>query len=62
MTQYLTDGVRLYEVASKRSVRNYGLLGGTIDYTILRDCVSEATAQIDALSLMALSEVRKEAQ
>ena len=54
---YYTDGICLYEIASRRSVRNYGLLRGRIDYIILRDCVSEATATIDGLQLAALSEV-----
>ena len=54
---YFTDGIHLYEIASRRSVPNYGLLRGKIDYIILRDCVSEATATIDELQLAALSEV-----
>jgi hypothetical protein len=56
-TKYLTDGTRLYEVAAQRTVQNYGLRRGTISYTIIRDCVSEATATIDDLHLTALSEV-----
>lgn len=55
--RFLTDGVRLYEIAAQRTVRNYGLAGGTISYTILRDCVSERTAQVDDLHLAALTEV-----
>lgn len=55
---YLTDGTRLYEIAAQRTVRNYGLRGGTISYTIVRDCVSEATTQVDDLTLMALTEVK----
>lgn len=54
---YLTDGIHLYEVASQRTVQNYGLLRGTISYTIIRDCVSEAVATVDDLHLAALSEV-----
>lgn len=55
---YLTDGVHLYEIADQRTVQNYGLRRGTISYTIIRDCVSEAVAAIDELQLAALSEVR----
>jgi hypothetical protein len=57
-TSYLTDGVHLYEIAAQRTVENYGLLRGTIRYTILRDVVSEATAHVDDLTLTALTEVR----
>jgi hypothetical protein len=55
---YLTDGVHLYEIAAQRTVQNFGLRRGTISYTILRDVVSEATAQVDDITLAALSEVR----
>lgn len=55
--KYLTDGVRLYEIAAQRTVQNFGLRRGTISYTILRDCVSEAVATVDDLHLAALSEV-----
>ena len=55
--EYLTDGVHLYEIAAQRTVQNYGLLRGTISYTIIRDCVSEAVAAVDDLHLAALSEV-----
>ncbi|HTT31079.1 MAG TPA: hypothetical protein VMG37_21875 [Solirubrobacteraceae bacterium] len=55
--KYLTDGIRLYEIAAQRTVENYGLIRGTISYTIIRDCVSEAIATIDDLHLAALSEV-----
>jgi predicted DNA-binding protein len=55
---YLTDGVHLYEIAAQRTVQNYGLRRGTISYTIIRDCVSEAIATVDDLYLAALSEVR----
>jgi hypothetical protein len=55
--RYLTDGVHLYEIADQRIVQNYGLRRGTIGYTIIRDCVSEAVARIDDLHLAALSEV-----
>ena len=54
---YLTDGVHLYEIAAQRTVHNYGLRRGTISYTIIRDCVSEAVATVDDLYLAALSEV-----
>lgn len=56
--RYLTDGMHLYEIAAQRTVQNYGLLRGTIRYTIIRECISEATATIDELQLAALSEVR----
>jgi hypothetical protein len=56
--RYLTDGIHLYEVVSRRTVQNYGRARGTIGYAILRDCVSEATATLDDLNLAALSEVR----
>ena len=55
--KYLTDGVHLYEIAAQRTVENYGLLRGTINYVILRDCVSEAVAKINELDLAALTEV-----
>ena len=55
--KYLTDGIHLYEIAAQRTVQNYGLRRGTISYTIIRDCVSEAVAAIDDLHLAALSEV-----
>jgi hypothetical protein len=38
-------------------VQNYGLRRGTISYTIIRDCVSEAVAKVDDLHLAALTEV-----
>jgi hypothetical protein len=56
--RYLTDGTHLYEVVSRRTVQNFGLLRGTIRYVVIRDCVSEATATIDDLHLAALAEVR----
>ncbi|HJS94306.1 MAG TPA: hypothetical protein VJ741_08580 [Solirubrobacteraceae bacterium] len=56
--RYLTDGIHLYEIAAQRTVQNFGLRRGVIRYTILRDCVSEATATIDDLQLAALSDVR----
>ena len=55
--RYLTDGVHLYEIADQRTVQNYGLRRGTISYTIIRDCVSDAVARVDDLHLAALSEV-----
>ena len=55
--KYLTDGIRLYEIAAQRTVENYGVVRGTISYTIIRDCVSEAIATVDDLHLAALSEV-----
>jgi hypothetical protein len=56
--RYFTDGVHLYEIAAQRTVQNFGLRRGVIRYTVLRDCVSEATATIDDLQLAALSAVR----
>jgi hypothetical protein len=56
--KYLTDGINLYEIAAQRTVQNYGLRGGTISYTVLRDVVSEAVATVDDLMLAALTEVR----
>jgi hypothetical protein len=58
--KYLTDGVHLYEIADQRTVQNYGLRRGTISYTIIRDCVSEAVAAVDELYLAALSEVTQD--
>ena len=55
---YLTDGIHLYEIVTRRTVENYGLRRGTISYVIIRDCVTETTAKIDDLHLAALSEVR----
>ena len=55
---YLTDGTHLYEIADMRTVQNYGLARGTIRYVILRDCVSETTANVNELQLAALSTVR----
>lgn len=55
--KYFTDGIHLYEIAAQRTVENFGLLRGTISYTVIRDCVSEAIATIDDLQLAALSEV-----
>ena len=54
---YLTDGFHLYEIADQRTVQNFGLLRGSISYTIIRDCVTEAVAKIGDLELLALSEV-----
>jgi hypothetical protein len=55
--QYLTDGTHLYEIVSRRTVQNFGRTRGSIDYVIIRDCVSEATATVDELQLAALSAV-----
>jgi hypothetical protein len=54
---YLTDGLHLYEIADQRTVQNFGLLRGSISYTIIRDCVTEAVAKVGDLELLALSEV-----
>ena len=53
----MTDGVHLYEIAAQRTVQNYGLQRGTIRYTILRECVTEAVAAMGELDLAALTEV-----
>jgi hypothetical protein len=55
---YLTDGIHLYEIAAERAVKNYGLLGGSIRYVIIRDCVTESVYKIDELNLATLSEVQ----
>jgi hypothetical protein len=57
--RYLTDGTNLYEIVSSRTVRNYGRTRGVIRYTIIRDCISEATATLDELNLAALAEVTR---
>ena len=56
--RYLTDGTNLYEVVARRTVENFGLTRGHIRYTVIRDCVSEATATVDELQLAALSVVQ----
>jgi hypothetical protein len=56
--RYLTDGTTLYEIAAQRTVRNYGLRGGTISYTVLRDVITEMVRTVDDLTLAALSVVR----
>jgi len=56
--KYLTDGTNLYEIVARRTVENFGRRRGVIRYVIIRDCVTEATATIDELQLVALSEVR----
>lgn len=57
MTVYYTDGVYLYELVSRRTVQNFGLLRGTLSYVIVRDVVTEAEATLDELHLAALREV-----
>ena len=56
--RYLTDGIHLYEIATQRTVQNYGLRGGTISYTVLREVVSGRVATVDDLHLASLSDVR----
>jgi hypothetical protein len=56
--KYVTDGIHLYEIADQRTVQNFGRLGGTIRYVLIRDCVTEAVARMGELDLAALSEVR----
>jgi hypothetical protein len=56
--RYLTDGQHLFEVAARRTVQNFGLKRGVMRYVVLRDVISEATATVDELQLLALSEVR----
>jgi len=61
-TAYLTDGVRLYEIADQRVDANFGKLGGTLSRTTLRDCCDEDRVwTVDDLTLAALSEVRRAA-
>lgn len=55
---YLTDGTNLYEIASQRTVTNYGLRGGTISYIILRECRHGYQARMHELDLLAYEEVR----
>jgi hypothetical protein len=57
VVDYLTDGVRLYEIAAQRTDPNFGLTGGVIRQTVIRDCVSEETRLIDDLFRLALREV-----
>lgn len=57
MSRYLTDGIHLYEIAAQRTVQNHGLRGGTISYTIVRDCVSDQTAAVGDLDLLTLTPV-----
>ncbi len=54
---YYTDGMRLYEVAARRTVQNYGLTRGAMRYVVLRDCISETTATLDDSDLLALTPV-----
>lgn len=61
MSRYLTDGRRLYEIASQREVINYGLAGGKLRYTVLRDCVTEQEGRVQELYLTALTEVQLKA-
>jgi hypothetical protein len=61
VTKYLTDGRHLYEIASEHTVQNYGLAGGHIRTVILRDSVTYATARVNELDLVALTDVRPEA-
>jgi hypothetical protein len=55
---YLSDGVHLFEVVAEQADQNYGLAGGWLRRTILRDVVSEREGVVDDLHLAALSEVR----
>jgi hypothetical protein len=55
---YFTDGKHLFELVSQRTVQNYGLRGGTISYTILRDVVTEKTYYADDMRMLFLSEVK----
>lgn len=65
MTEFLTDGTHLFEVAARRTVQNFGTFERSkgrvtrvIRYVILRDCVSEACATVDELDLAALTPVK----
>jgi hypothetical protein len=57
MTDFFTDGVFLYEIASEQTVQNYGLTGGVIRNIILRDVVSGETCRVRDLDLAALTPV-----
>ena len=57
MTRFYTDGTNLYELVAEQAHRNYGLMGGWLRRTIIRDVVSENTATLDDLNLAALSEI-----
>lgn len=63
MTRFYTDGVRLYEVASVRSDKNFGRVGGTLTRTVLRDCSDpdQKPWVVDDFKLAFLSEVRRAA-
>lgn len=64
MTEFLTDGVKLYEVAGVDAQENFGLTGGVLSRTILRDCAAADDDEVwvvDDLTLAALSEVRRAA-
>jgi len=60
ITEYLSDGVHLYEIVAERAVRNYGLRGGTIRTVILRDVVTETIAPVGDIDLLALTPVPHE--
>lgn len=56
--RYLSDGIHLFEVTREQADRNYGIAGGVILTTVLRDVASGQVAPVDELNLLALEEVR----
>jgi hypothetical protein len=48
---YLTDGVRLYEVIVSNLVQNYGLRGGSVRYAVVRDCRTEEERAMSGVEL-----------
>ena len=59
VTDYLTDGVRLYEVIVSRAVHNHGLRGGTMRYAVVRDCSTEEERAITGDGLSACRRVNR---
>jgi hypothetical protein len=60
--EFYTDGRTLYEVLSRVTHTNYGVVKGTLTRTTLRDCADEDQVwTVDDLTLAALSEVRRAA-
>lgn len=57
--RYFTDGRRLFEVVSERSVENYGRRGGLLSSVVLRDVVSEESAVFGELDLLAYEPVER---
>jgi hypothetical protein len=51
VVDYLTDGIRLYEVVVSRLVQNYGLQSGSVRYAIVRDCHTEEERAMSGIEL-----------